>query len=98
LATEAFDGTVKLWDIETGPLLHLNSHTDQIMNISFSPDCVYITTVSYDKRVRVWDAFTGEAKWQCEGHQKCATDAKFSPDLKYITSSSWDLTIKVWDL
>jgi WD40 repeat protein len=46
----------------------------------------------------VWDAFTGEAKWQCEGHQKCATDAKFSPDMKYITSSSWDLTIKIWDL
>ncbi|KAH8773963.1 hypothetical protein BGZ57DRAFT_742426, partial [Hyaloscypha finlandica] len=64
LATGAFDGRMKLWDnriSKRDPLLRLNCHNDQIMNTSFSPNCVYITTISYDKRIRVWNAFTRES-------------------------------------
>ena len=55
LATASWDGTVKLWNINTGTLLQtLESHTDQVFDVSFSPNGKLIATASADRTIKLW--------------------------------------------
>ena len=68
LATTSLDGKTKVWDIMTGEeLLTLSGHTDAVIGVAFSPDCVHssqvlagqcethLATTSWDGSVKVWN-------------------------------------------
>jgi WD40 repeat protein/transcriptional regulator with XRE-family HTH domain len=55
LATAGQDGTVKLWDAETGQeLLALRGHTGPVMGVAFSPDGTRLFTAGADGAVRFY--------------------------------------------
>ncbi|NEP22522.1 caspase family protein, partial [Moorena sp. SIO3I6] len=92
------DGTVRLWDTETGQLIHtLEGHTDTVYEIAFSPDGQQILSGSSDNTVRLWDTETGQLIHTLEGHTSLVSDIAFSPDGKQILSGSWDTTVRLWD-
>ncbi|MBD2695217.1 CHAT domain-containing protein [Anabaena catenula] len=50
------DKTVRLWDVETGQLLHLlTSHRDRVKGVGISPDGQLLLSCSADGNVKAWD-------------------------------------------
>ena len=50
------------------PLSRLTGHAQAVNHISFSPDGRYFASAGFDKKVKVWDGFTGKFKATLTGH------------------------------
>ncbi len=60
LATAAFDGTIRVWDLKTGAMrLDVKAHSGAISVLSGSPDGTRWLTTSFDGTIAVWDLTTG---------------------------------------
>ncbi|XP_077983604.1 coronin-7-like [Glandiceps talaboti] len=56
LLSASYDMTMRLWDLEMyDERITLQGHSDQIFNATWSPDGVYLATVSKDTRVRIYN-------------------------------------------
>lgn len=60
LATASFDGTVKIWDIDSGKCLYtLTRHEDAVYAVSFSPDGKHLASGSIDSCIHIWKVKDG---------------------------------------
>jgi WD40 repeat protein len=92
------DGTVRLWDLETGAeLQRFEGHTLRVLSVAFLPDGRRLVSGSADGSVRVWDAETGSQLQELTGHQGRVFDVAAMPDGKRVISASLDKTVRVWD-
>jgi len=63
------DGTVRLWDVETGRTLRvLEGHTATVTSVAWSADQRLALSGSDDDTVRLWDVETGRSLRVFEGH------------------------------
>ena len=100
MASGCLDGTIYLWDAETGLQLGspLTGHTEIVTSVAFSPDGKRIASGSWDNTICLWDAETGlQLGSPLTGHTEWVTSVAFSPDGKRIASGSNDKTICLWD-
>ncbi|MFC2130606.1 caspase family protein [Bacteroidota bacterium] len=97
-ATGSKDQTIKLWDLETGLLLHtLVGHKADITDISFSNSGDSLATSSPDKTIRIWDTKTGGVIKVISNSQSSFTSVDFHPYNRMLLSSSL-YEISIWDL
>jgi len=99
LATCAEDGSVRIWESETGNLLgELKKDGQPVYAIAYSPDGKQLATCGKGKQIRLWKT----SDYQCfailEGHAKGVTCLAYSPDGKLLASGSEDATLRVWDV
>jgi WD40 repeat protein len=98
LATGSPDGTVRLWDVETGRQLHrMRGHTEWVLGVAFSPDGRRVASGGDFGIVRLWDVNSGQEVLALDGHTKSLVGGlAFRPDGNLLVSTSDD-GIRVWD-
>jgi WD40 repeat protein/serine/threonine protein kinase len=81
LASASLDGTVKVWDPDTGAeLLRLAGHDKPVWGVAYSPDGKLLATGGGDGTVRLWDSGTGAAVRVLEVEAGEVAAVAFSPD------------------
>eukprot|EP01135_Chromosphaera_perkinsii_P009382 Nk52_evm58s1737 gene=Nk52_evmTU58s1737 len=70
LYSSSADLTIRAWNVETGEqVLMIEGHGDTIYDMTFSYDGSKLATTCKDKKIRVFDAHTGELIHEALGHQ-----------------------------
>ena len=99
LAAGSEDGTVRVWDVQTGALLRiLTDHTDAVMSCAFSPDGIWLASVSLDGAVRLWDAHSAMHLHTLQVNTSRLMSCAFSPDGTWLAAGSEDGTVQLWDV
>lgn len=80
------------------PTISLIGHSRGINDITWSPTSAYIATASDDKRLRLWNAETGDAYVEFRGHTNFVFTCRFNPQSNLLVSGSYDETVKLWDI
>ena len=81
VASAGADGTVKIWDINTGQLLRtiMSSHY-WVYCLAFSPDGKFLATGSGDNNARLLDVSNGREQRTMRKHVHAVRAISFSPD------------------
>ncbi len=101
MATASEDGTVKVWDVESGKgVLNLDGHSGRGERAAWSPDGKRLATAAWDssrkvQSTRVWDS-GGKAFFELGGHTGRVTSVAWSPDGKRLATASADGTVQVY--
>lgn len=97
-ATASWDGTSRLWNGDSGELVHeLSGHEDAVVHVTFDPSGQSVATSSNDRTARIWDAATGQAVHVLSGHREAVLCSAFSPDGSRLATASADRTARIWD-
>jgi WD40 repeat protein len=97
ISSGSSDGSVKVWDIETGAEVTTLSGYRGSSSFAFSPDGKRIASSS-DGDITIRDGATGEEVVTLRGHNNNVPSMAFSPDGKQIVSGDGYGVVKVWDV
>ncbi len=98
VASGSFGGKIKLWNIQSGELLHeINLGTD-VRSITFSPDGQTFATAGGNGKVKLWELATGKLVRTLEENELPVDSVDFSPDGQTIARGGWDNNIKLLDI
>ncbi|NEP08594.1 MAG: WD40 repeat domain-containing protein [Okeania sp. SIO4D6] len=99
LASSSYDGTIKIWNLSNGKLLHtINAHADAIESLAMSPDGKILASGSWDNRIKLWNIANGTLIQTLKGHTDDVKAIAISSDGTTLASGSYDGTIKIWNL
>ncbi len=97
LASASQDGTVCLWEAETGKhVATFSEHGKPVQCLAFSPDSKRIASGGDDNRVFVWTVADRNLVHTFAKHTKAVRSVAFRDDGKRIASGSDDATARVW--
>lgn len=96
IATISYDGTAKIWDAESGTLLHSLRHESWVSTIEFSADESRVLTSSADRTVRIWRVDSGEQVTVLQNGPAEMVSASFSDDGLAVVTGCIDGSVRVF--
>jgi WD40 repeat protein len=104
LATGALDGTVRLWDMQTGETLDtLEVGTGAVSALAFHRGGQTLAVAGEGSAseatadVQLWDLKARRGSAPLRGHPGGAASLAFSPDGRTLATGGADHTVKLWD-
>ncbi|HKB04738.1 MAG TPA: sigma-70 family RNA polymerase sigma factor [Gemmataceae bacterium] len=98
LVTAHYDGTVRLWDPETGrQLAKLKDTFRGLVGLAVSPDGKWVAVGRPDGKIVIWELATEKAVLTVGPHDSQVRDVAFTPDGRGIIGNA-DLAPILWDL
>ncbi len=97
LASAGEDRMIRLWNLSNGTATTIEAHTDQINQVTFSPDGQQFVSASKDGQIKLW-RLDGSPIATFKGHGDSVLSAVFSTDGRSIVSSSADKTVRIWQI
>ncbi|KAJ7277468.1 hypothetical protein C8J57DRAFT_1504302 [Mycena rebaudengoi] len=99
LASVSFDGTLRIWDVLTGCMVHTCCVNAPVRSLAVSHHSSLIATGSSDSRIRIWDSQSGREVYQSLLlHRDQVMCLKFSSDDKILISGSSDTQVRIWSV
>ena len=96
LATGSWDGSIKVWDIESGALLWTSWYRDNIECLAFSPNGRTLASGGGDGTVQFWDATSGIHRQTLSNQNGPVLALSWSPDGNLLASGGIDGGIQLW--
>jgi WD40 repeat protein len=100
LAAAAWDGTVRVWDIQSGKTLHSFRHRDRVTCVAFHPNGRQLASGGCDNAARIWDLETGREIETLTSHIGYVMSLAYSPDGKLLATSSghrYQGEVQLWE-
>ncbi|EFA83419.1 WD40 repeat-containing protein [Heterostelium album PN500] len=99
IATGASDGTVVVYDIDTGKQVNtFECHAMPVRTLCFSPDSKHLFSGSDDSKINIYDPLGQGVIASLQGHSSWVLSVRCSKDGNKLASSSSDRTVKIWDI
>jgi WD40 repeat protein len=98
LAINRHDGSISLWNIQTGHLDQWSAHSASLWTVLFSPEGQILASSSDDRTIRLWDVQTHHCLRVLRGHEDGIRAIAFNPSGQGLASGSYDSTIRLWNL
>lgn len=96
LASQSYDKTSKIWNIDTGECIYVGDKvTKDIVKATSADKKIFICGMNGN--INVYDKVI-DFHYELVGHSGKITSLAISPDVKTIVSGSSDNTIKIWDV
>jgi WD40 repeat protein len=94
------DGTICLWDIQTGQCLHSwLGHNCQVFCLDYDPHLNRLYSSDAQGDVKIWDLQTMNCIAKIDAHdRRWLFSFCFSPDRDRLYTSSFDGKVKIWNL
>lgn len=88
---------ITLWSLLTGEQTgEYTGHTDEITDVTFSPDGLLLTSASVDRTIRLWQIKPKKTPCVFKGHTDWVRKVVYASNGRLIISQSEDGTIRVW--
>lgn len=94
LASPSADGTIRLWNVETGECLRiLKGNGSEVNTVAFDPTGQSLASGGNDKTVKLWNAASGKLVRRWEGH---ILSVAFNASGQMLAGGGGDATVKLW--
>jgi hypothetical protein len=98
LATCSYDRLVKLWEVNSGKLVHsFKDHSDAVYGVAFHPEGKLLATCAADRAVKVWEVSTGKRLFSLGEATDWLYAIAWSPDGKRLAAAGVDKSIRIWE-
>ncbi|KAJ5691629.1 hypothetical protein N7488_012364 [Penicillium malachiteum] len=91
---------IQVCDTASGDLIKtLGSHSDDVLDVIFSPDARFMASYAQDKTVRIWDLSASKSQEKREKHDSAVISMFLSANSELISlSGSYNKVYKFWDV
>jgi WD40 repeat protein/CubicO group peptidase (beta-lactamase class C family) len=97
IASGGRDGSLALWNAESGAEVRWSRGLGPVFALTFSPDGKRLAVAGRSKVIRVYDVSSGVEMLTCSGHEGPVLALAFAPDGSLLASGSEDRALIFWD-